>query len=341
MKKTLFLPWFASVIKMRSALAGMLLCLIPALPAASACAAEIAVFGGYEATDKPVEKTYAWQVQYMEGLGEHFAYSLAYLNQGHFIAHHRDANSATLWLRGNLLDKRLSLGLGGGGLFYFDTSRPGDGSPPHDLHGWGTIASVAATLYTQSRWFGQLQGNWVRGGKSFDTLSALAGIGYQLDAPPVPGPDLRGTSQRQRTTDNELTLFGGQSIVNIPGANGKSTAAALEYRRGIWRYLEWTARALYEGKNDLIYRYGVTSQLWLAKEFLDERASIGAGLGGYAGRDLRRSSQIKKEFFAEVVSITGSVRLSHHWDLRATWDRTVTSYDRDTDLFLGGIGYRF
>jgi hypothetical protein len=27
--------------------------------------------------------------------------------------------------------------------------------------------------------------------------------------------------------------------------------------------------------------------------------------------------------------------------LRATWDRVITTYDRDTDIFLGGIGYRF
>ena len=317
------------------------LAIVFTLLACPAFAAEIALFGGYEATNKPVEKTYAWQLQYMEGLGEHFAYSLAYLNQGHFISHHRDANAASLWLRGSLLDKRLSLGLGAGGLFYYDTLKPQDGAPPHDIHGWGTIASVAATWYTDSRWFYQLQGNWVRGGQSFDTLSALAGVGYQLDAPPVPGPDLKGTKQRERTTDNEITLFGGQSVVNIPGAHGKSAALALEYRRGIWRYLEWTARLLDEGNNDMIKRYGVTSQLWLAKEFLDDRVSIGAGLGGYAGLDQRRSSHDKKQFLAEVASITGSVRLSDHFDLRATWDRTITSYDRDTDLFLGGIGYRF
>ena len=309
--------------------------------ACPALAGEIALFGGYESTDHPVEKTYAWQAQYMEGLGEHFAYSLSYLNQGHFISHHRDANTATFWLRTNLLEKRLSLGLGAGGLFYYDTIKPVDGSLPHDAHGWGTVASVAATWYTQSRWFGQLQGNWVRGGQSFDTLSALVGIGYQLDPPPEQGPDLKATRQRERTTDSELTLFGGASIVNIPAAHGKSAALALEYRRGIWRYLEWTARVLDEGKNDLSDRCGLTSQLWLAKDFLDDRLSLGAGLGGYAGVDQRRSSHDNKGFLAEVASITGSVRLSDHWELRATWDRTITSYDRDTDLLLGGVGYRF
>jgi hypothetical protein len=302
-------------------------------------AGEIAVLGGYAATNHPIEKAAAWQVQYMEGLGEHFAYSLTYLNQGHFLSHHRDANAASLWFRSNLLDRRLSLGIGAGGLFYYDTIIPVDGSPASDFHGWGTIASVAATWYTESRWFGQLQGNWVRGGQSFDTLTALVGVGYQLDAPPAQGPDVKGTKQRERTTDNELTLFGGETVVNIPGPPGHSTAVALEYRRGLWRYVEWTAQAIYEGRSSLIDRYGLTSQLWLAKEFLDDRISLGAGLGGYVGIDERKKGS--KEFIAEIASVTGSVRLNDHLDLRATWGRTITGYDRDTDLFMGGIGYRF
>lgn len=312
--------------------------LLTALWAGPLFAGEIAILGGYGATNHPVEKTSAWQVQYMEGLGEHLAYSLSYVNQGHFFEHHRDAHAATLWFRENLLDRRLSLGIGGGGLFYYDTIRPSDGSPSQDFHGWGTIASVAATWYTESRWFAQLQGNWVRGGQSFDTLTALAGVGYQLDAPPVQGPDLKGTKQREKTTDNEVTLYGGETVVNIFGP-GRSAAVGLEYRRGLWRYLEWTARALYEGRSGLIDRYGLTSQFWLAKEFLDDRISLGVGLGGYAGLDQRRKGS--KEFLAEIASITGSVRLSEHFDLRVTWDRPITGYDRDSDIFLGGIGYRF
>lgn len=307
-------------------------------------AGEISVLGGYGWTDNPVEKTYAWQVQYMEGLGEHFAYSLSYLNQGHFVSHHRDANAANLWVRTNLLDKHLSLGVGAGGLFYYDTIHPVDGSPSRDFHGWGTMVSAAATYYTDSRVFFQAQGYWVRGGQSFNTLSALAGIGYQLDAPPAPGPDVKGVHQSERTTDNELTVFGGETVVNIPGS-GRSPAVALEYRRGLWRYLEWTARGLYEGRSDLIDRYGLTSQLWLAKQFLNDRIALGAGFGGYFAVDQRRGGHEQgrnaNAFFCEVASITGSFRASEHWLLRATWDRIITSYNRDSDVFLGGVGYRF
>jgi len=29
------------------------------------------------------------------------------------------------------------------------------------------------------------------------------------------------------------------------------------------------------------------------------------------------------------------------WLARLSWNRTVSSHDRDTDVILGGIGYRF
>jgi len=319
-----------------------ILSIVFVLLALPAYAGEISLLGGYGWTDKLVEKTYAWQTQYMEGLGENIAYSLSYVNQGHFIEHHRDGYAANLWARTNLLDKRLSLGLGVGGLLYFDTIKPADGSPQHDYHGWGTMTNVAATWYTDSRVFYQMQGYWVRGDKSFDTLTALAGIGYQLDAPPVPGPDVKGPHQPEKTVDNEVTLMGGETVVNIAGP-GKSAAVDLEYRRGIWRYLAVSAGALYEGKSDLIDRYGLTTQLWLAKRFLDDDMSLGAGLGGYFAVDERRggSSSGRNVFVSKIASISGSLKLSEHYDLRATFDRIITTYDRDSDILMGGIGYRF
>ena len=122
---------------------------------------------------------------------------------------------------------------------------------------------------------------------------------------------------------------------------GQAASMAIEYRRGLWRYLEWTLRPIYEGKSDLMDRYGVTTQLWLAKEFVDDRIALGACFGGYWARDRRggpQEGQSGDNIWAKVASITGSYRLSEHWALRATWDRTITTYNRDTDIILGGIG---
>ena len=36
----------------------------------------------------------------------------------------------------------------------------------------------------------------------------------------------------------------------------------------------------------------------------------------------------------------GSYQISRNWHIDATWDRIISSYDRDSGIFLGGIGYR-
>jgi hypothetical protein len=308
------------------------------LPACPLPAAEIDLLGGIGATNHPVETAGSWQVRYMEGLGEDFAFSLAYLNQGHFSTHRRDGTAASLWLRTNEFHPQLSLAVGAGPFFYYDTVIPESGKAS-DVHGWGTLVNLLASWYTKNRWIYQLQASWVRGGNSFDTFSLLAGIGYQLDPPPSPGPALKAVRQSGKSTENELTVLGGQTVVNIPG-KGKSAAGAIEYRRGLWRYVEWTAGVLYEGKSDLIERHGITSQLWLAKLFFDDRLDLAAGLGFYLAEDRLREDR-GGAFLSEVVSITASYRLAPQWNIRGLWKRIVTDYDRDSDLFLAGVGYRF
>jgi len=135
-----------------------------------------------------------------------------------------------------------------------------------------------------------------------------------------------------------VTLLGGETVVNIPG-DGHSTALALEYRRGLWKYIEWTVGALYEGKSSLIDRYGLTTQLWLAKPFLNDHIALGIGIGPYFAFDRRLDT--RRERIPVIFSTTGSYRVSKDWLVRATWDRVITTYDRDTDIFLGGVGYRF
>jgi hypothetical protein len=97
--------------------------------------------------------------------------------------------------------------------------------------------------------------------------------------------------------------------------------------------------ALYEGRSSLIDRYGLTTQLWLAKPFLDDRISLGIGAGPYFAVDQRLAE--RKERIPVIFSTTGSIRITDNVHIRATWDRIITTYDRDTDIFLGGIGYRF
>ena len=33
-------------------------------------------------------------------------------------------------------------------------------------------------------------------------------------------------------------------------------------------------------------------------------------------------------------------RLGSHWEVPVTWHRIITGYDRDTDIFMLGLGWR-
>ncbi|MBT1076879.1 hypothetical protein [Geobacter grbiciae] len=317
-------------------LALAMLLLIFASPVA---AEEIHILGGYGVDSNPNRKAGAYQIEYLEGLGEHFAFSLSYLNQGHFPEHHRDGNSFNLWLRTNQFHPQLSLAAGIGVMYYYDTTHPPPGTPSEDVHGLASMYSLSATWYTESRVIFQLQTYWVKANASFDTVSALVGIGYQFDAPPKPGPLAKAPPQTKRTTENELTLLGGQTIVNVPG-DGHSQAISLEYRRGIWRFVEMTATALYEGRSTLCDRYGLTTQLWLARPFFDDHVALGIGFGPYFAVDRRRQND-NEIIIPTIFTASAGFRLTPHWLLRASWNRVITNYNRDSDIFMGGIGYRF
>jgi hypothetical protein len=41
------------------------------------------------------------------------------------------------------------------------------------------------------------------------------------------------------------------------------------------------------------------------------------------------------------VSLTVARQLSEHWAVRLTWHRVISTYNRDSDIFLLGLGYRW
>jgi hypothetical protein len=48
------------------------------------------------------------------------------------------------------MNGQLSLGVGAGPIFYYDTVRPPN-EPPKDVHGWGTMVNLLASWYTKNR----------------------------------------------------------------------------------------------------------------------------------------------------------------------------------------------
>jgi len=305
-------------------------------------AQEIYLLGGLLQNANDGKDSYAWQLEYIEGLGENFGLGISYLNEGHVPGHHRDGNTVHLWARTNLLDRRLSLAAGIGPYYYYDTLPAKAGTSYQNDHGWGAIFSSAVTWYTDSRWLFQLRANVVDNFTTFNSFSALVGIGYQLEAPPVPGPVDKAPLQDQEKAKNELSLLVGQTIVNSLESQ-KSVALAAEYRRRVWRYVDWSAAWLYEGDNRLFRRHGLASQLWGIREFFDDRFSVGIGGGAYFPISMRPASHRfgVDRSVCGIATLTTSYRVLPGLDARVSWNRIITDYNHDTDVILGGIGYRF
>jgi hypothetical protein len=314
-----------------------------ALGPASLHAQELSLFAGGIQESGPREHSYAWALDYRHGLGEHAAITFSWLNEGHVTDHHRDGQAVQLWGRANLLGRRLSLAAGLGPYRYYDTTRLLPGATFSDAHGWGAVYSLAATYYTDSRWLYELRANRIIASNSINTTSVLFGVGYQLDPPPSRGPLTETAPQGRKTTNNEFTAFLGQTIVNSFNSE-RDTARAVEYRRGLSEHIDWTASWINEGDARIVRRNGLVTQLWAVRESFDDRLAIGIGLGPYFAIDRHNppaTAQAHDVRISAIFTASAALRLGARFSLRGSWNRVLTDYNRDTDIVLVGIGYRF
>jgi hypothetical protein len=305
---------------------------------------EVTFLGGI-LSDGNFNKTSAtWQFDYRQDFYRNFAGSIAYINEGHLPGHHRDGTAWEAWARLPFLKDRFSISLGAGAYYFFDTqSLPGGDTA--DIHGFAPIYSLSATGYLSDRWYYQVRLNEISPAHEHKatTLAAGAGFWFGQDRKPTPGRLGDAPNEEAYVTENELTVFGGQSVVNT-FLSQKARAYAGEYRRGVFPHVDWTASAIYEGDPEIIRRSGVATQLWFVNTFFNDRVAFGGGLGPYVFLDHKHPANAGKKnpaAVAPLASLTCSVRLSEHWIVRAVFDRVTSSYNRDSDIFLLGLGYRW
>ena len=306
-----------------------------------ACAQEFALFGGPLKSGS--DHAAAWAMQYSEGFGEYFAGSIAWLNEGHIPGHHRDGQVLEAWARLPLAQRRLVRSLGAGPYRYFDTEAAKQGLGYSNTHGWGGVYSARATWYTSHRWTANLQLDRVQVDHGPSTTALMVGVGYQLDAPDTPGQRDWALPRAHNVTNNEITLMAGETILNSFDSP-TSAAESIEYRRGLWHFVDATVGYLHEGNGISARRDGATAQLWLTRAFFDDRLTLGFGAGVYAAIHHGKNPDQRDTgdgILSGLVSVSASYRIARHWAVRATWNRVVTRYSRDTDVILGGIGYRF
>ncbi len=306
-------------------------------------AQELTLLGGVLPKTDTERSSYTWQVDYRQEFYRNFAGSIAYINEGHLRAHHRDGTAWELWGNLPLFQDRIAISLGIGAYYFFDTQPLPDGDTLN-VHGTAPIYSLSATGYLSNRWFFRLMANRITPAQQIQvsTLTVGAGFWFGQDKKPTPGKLGDAPAEKAYVTENELTLFGGQSVVNT-FLSQSARAFAGEYRRGVFPHVDWTVSGIYEGDPKIIRRSGVATQFWAVNTFFNERITVGAGIGPYVYLDHKHpgpNSQTPAAI-APLASLTLSVLLSEHWTMRLVFDRVTSSYNRDSDIFLLGLGYRW
>lgn len=170
-----------------------------------------------------------------------------------------------------------------------------------------------------------------RGSEPVRTSSLMPGVGYQLEPVSERGPQVSALRQLGKTTNNELTAFLGETIVNSYHSE-RDSARALEYRHGLGRYVDVTLGVLNEGDIRLVRRTGITAQIWGVREVLaSDRLVLGIGYGPYLAVDRYRaplSGEGGSSAFSWIFTATAAFRLSQHWNARVSWNRINTNYNR-------------
>jgi len=297
-------------------------------------AQEFSAFVGRTYAVEPDAHSFAWLISYSQDLGEHFALSFAWQNEGHVPGHHRDGHSVQAWAKTRAFSQQLTLAAGVGPYRYFDTAVAQGGGSHSDDHGYGALYSLSATWRTQGRLLYEVRLNRVQTGKSIDTTELLLGVGYRLDKDTAPIEPASAAAGR-----SELTVFVGRTIVNSYESE-QASAFSVEYRYAFRPALRASIAWLTEGDAELIRRNGVVVQGWYEPGFSGDRFTLGLGLGLYLAIDDYREDREGLNPNG-VITLSASYRLGRDWRARFSWNRVTSNYDRDTDVLMFGAGYRF
>ena len=313
----------------------VLLAALWVLVAAGARAQSFSVLaGGLEDRDT-AERSYTWSLDYQHPVYHGLGLGAAWINEGHLTNHHRDGLAGQLWL-GTKFD-RMSLAVGAGPYYYFDTTQqPGDRREV-DSHGWGFVYSAALSWQLGHRWVHQLRVNRV----ASTDQPATTGILYITT--------VDETFDDLSDTDLDVINTHGRDIANYVNAGGglftqaesPFNAKSVELRRTSGGQFEWTLAWLDEGTSGRLHRDGFSAQGWLARRWHEGNTTLAVGVGPYAIVDTFGEQRQKTRHLAGLASLSASQRFAAHWRGRISFSRVVGTHPFDSDVLLVGTSYAF
>jgi hypothetical protein len=287
----------------------------------------------------------AYKIEYRQVLDPTFSATFDYINEGHFTGHHRDGYGLQLWYKQPIVKlDRLSLSVGAGTYYLFDTITP-PGGASSDFHHFAPLVTVTlrGKLWWKFDWV--VSADAIVPSTDFKTDMISAGLDYKLGKV-LPGEDPRGILEKsdEPTPDrrNELSVYGTLSVINI-SSNPKSYGVSAEYRHRFLRHFDGTLTYIYEGDPRVVRRSGLAAQVWPVRTDEFSGFEFGVGFGAYVFIDRKNQpipGQATSASAAFLVSAMASHAITERWFGRFIWDRVVTNYSRDADIWRLGLGYK-
>jgi hypothetical protein len=284
------------------------------------------------------EPTYAWSLEYRHPLTKNLSTSFGWQNEGHVPGHHRDGHTVQLWLNTTPAGRGPVFAVGLGPYRYFDTRDAQNADGYINAHGWGLVASAEATWALRGNWQASLRLNRTQVHDNLKTTALVAGIGYRL------GPSAGDASGAERTwpvnKPMEFDAMIGGTIVNSFDSDGL-LAKAVSLRMRANEHLSASISYIDEGRVQPRWRAGIAPQVWVEQD-LGTRLTVSAGVGPYfATRNPGTEGGGNAPSTSVLVSFSAAYAVTPQWAARLTWNRVGTRYDRDADVVMLGLGYRF
>jgi len=301
------------------------------LVAAGARAQSFSVLAGGLRERGTADQSYTWSLAYQHPVYHGFGLGAAWINEGHLPNHHRDGLGGQLWLGTKVA--RMSLAVGAGPYYYFDTTKPPGDFREVDSHGWGVVYSAALSWQLEHRWVHQLRVNRVASTHQPATTGVLYGIGYSFRGD-------EGDEQQVEPRGYQLSALAGVTIANSFSSETR-IAKSVELRATHGNQLEWTLAWLGEGSSGTPHRDGFTAQGWLVRHWHEGNTTLALGAGPYAIVDAFGEERQNARHLAGMASLSASQRFAAHWRGRISFSRVVGTHPFDSDVLLAGTSYEF
>lgn len=267
------------------------------------------------------------------GLREHIApnvlLGVEYVNEGHpdlYDAGHRDGFAIDGWYQ-FMVGQKLRLELGAGPYLSMNTTWTGNPSEERNKKDIGLFAAAAAAYRLGEGFNLRAQVDEILVPGSFNTTALVLGL----------GKDLGGNSLVANTSNGHgysISAMAGPCKTTRSGENYK-TGFQVEIQREISDMFAASISGITEGGSGISNRKGVAGQGWLVAPKLG-LLQLSTGLGPYIAQESNGNDQGTK--FCGLATLCAQMDIYHGAYIVGRFNRVVSTYNADEDMFIVGVG---